>query len=103
MTADEVLEAMARAIFMRGLPHTLPFEEARQNDPDCWQEAIEDARAAIRALPTGWMVAKVPESISIPNALDVPKNLTAGQIAHIGAVGWNDAIAAFRASAVEVG
>jgi hypothetical protein len=53
------------------------------------------ARAAIRALPAGWVVAKVPEG--------EPFNYAMGVYANERRVGHNAALAAVRASAVEVG
>ena len=73
MTADEVLDAMARGIVAAG------YNPATAHDI---------ARAAIRALPPGWVVAKVPGN-TIPLLGDYAR-------------GWDDALAAIRASAVEV-
>lgn len=44
---EALVERMAEAIFMRALPPTLAAIEAKQNDPENWQEAVEDARAAL--------------------------------------------------------
>lgn len=86
MTADEVLEAMGEAITAEAghMGIALPGRVTRTL-----------ARAAIRALPAGWVVAKVPE----PKRGD--DDLSAYQQGV--EVGWNNCAAAVRASAVKVG
>lgn len=78
-TADEVLEAMARGIVAAG------YNPATAHDI---------ARAAIRALPPGWVVAKVPE--------DAVCTEGSSEIEWAWVSGANHAYAAVRASAVEV-
>lgn len=100
MTADEVLEAMARASFMRGWatdPNGMSADEVfalrKKTDREVWKMHIANTRAAIRALPQGWVVAQVPAPI------DLRLYKTA---AHPRLKGYNSALAAVRASAVEV-
>lgn len=79
MTADEVLEAMGLAI---------------ENQMACDDNTPTDlARAAIRTLPAGWVVAKVPEDETAPSVTRWGKGFVDGH---------NRALAAVRASAVEV-
>ena len=106
MTDDDVVEAMARAICnAERLDAGWPFvSDEEWHEVEGYDRYTRLARAAIRACHAagGLVVGKMPGAISIPNTVDVPKNLTAGQIAHIGAVGHNAALAAVRSAAVEV-
>lgn len=84
MTPDDVVEAMARGMYeSAGIRD--PWDKASRRAKAVW---FIYARAAIRALPAGWVVAKVPERYPAGSNY---------------ADGHNAAIAAFRASAVEVG
>lgn len=104
MTADEVLEAMARGILMEGW-ETPPeyasddafFEEHKKHRPNAWKAAKDAARAAIRALHErgGLVVGKMPEDEVIHGSTDSAEQM-------FRAEGYNDALAAVRAAAVEV-
>lgn len=92
MTADEVLEAMAR-----GIAHSSDCD-----GDDGFRACVPEhcvcrslARAAIRAVTErgGLVVAKVPGNVKI---------LFGPERAEGYAEGWNAALAAVRASAVEV-
>jgi hypothetical protein len=89
-TADDVVEAMARGMAEAfGAVRWSNLSTAAQG------HYLTRARAAIRALPAGWVVAKVPEG--------EPFNYAMGVYANERRVGHNAALAAVRASAVEVG
>ena len=81
---DEVVEAMAVAVFYLRCA-------------DVNATPTEIVRAAIRALPPGWVVAKVPKEK--PRADQLSDSLWVARYAD----GHKDALAAIRASAVGVG
>lgn len=89
MTADEVLEAMARAAAEAA--HRMPWSNIPAMGQEQWLDCI---RAAIRALPPGWVVAKVSE--------DAVCTEGSSEIEWAWVSGANHAYAAVRASAVEV-
>lgn len=77
MTADEVLEAMARGIHDANPGVHEPWAnivaaEALGNRLAARTAALRraEARAAIRALPPGWVVAKVPEPEKYERSMD---------------------------------
>lgn len=101
MTADEVLEAMARGIHDANLGIHEPWAnivaaETLGNRLAQRTAALRraEARAAIRALPPGWVVAKVPDMIDKNGRESIYQ---AGY-----RQGHNEGLAAVRASAVEV-
>ena len=93
---SDVVEAMARALLARrGFGFYTNPMEGGQDAYDISCEAIEEARAAIRACHAagGLVVGKMPEPY------DLMLYKTAG---HPRLKGYNAALAAFRAAAVEV-
>lgn len=92
MTADEVLEAMARGMYESAGMRT-PWAKASRRAKAIW---FIYARAAIRAVTErgGLVVAKVPE--------DAVCTEGASEIEWAWVSGANHAYAAVRASAVEV-
>ena len=88
MTADEVLEVMKKA-FANTTQCSL--RQAPNCDGVCL--CLRATRAAIRALPAGWVVAQVPGFI-LTEECDATE--------YHDAAGWNRALAAVRASAVGV-
>lgn len=101
-TADEVLEAIARGIHDANPGIYRPWSVIVANEAAGSSLAKriatlrrDEARAAIRALPPGWVVANVPGDEPICGSKDSAEQM-------LRAEGYNDALAAVRASAVEV-
>lgn len=90
-TADEVLEAMARGIGDE-IGGSCMRQQGNCGDAETCQ-CQRAARAAIRGLPPGWVVAQVPDNEPICGSKDSAEQM-------LRAEGYNDALAAIRASAV---
>ena len=92
-TADEVLEAMGGAIHDAEPGAFRPWAEIIKAEADGDKLAIlvarsarTKARAAIRALPPGWAVAKVPEERFLPDADDEEQAYEDGYNAALAAI-----------------
>lgn len=100
-TADEVLEAMARATHNANCGGFRPWDDLARASAEgntlaavVMEEQRDAIRAAIRALPPGWVVAQVPERMPFYHD-DTDARVFEKR-------GHNAALAAVRASAVEV-
>jgi len=102
MTADDVVEVMARASFMRnwatdpnGMGEDELFELRKKTDRAVWQMHLANTRAAIRAITAsgGLVVGKMPDEM---------KALAVTQWSKGWLEGHKEALAAVRANAVKV-